>query len=147
MARQLVISLVLFLFSQEWERIFFWVYFYCLWFQLLRDTDLASFSHGSVRHNLSVLKIKFWSDVDHINHLCDTQAPRSRYRKEILGIIIVKRQIKSQSYYDKYHREVTWKFQARPPPLISQQFWLLLVYQPRISSLFVIFYKPPPHLT
>jgi len=47
---------------------------------LLRDTDLASFSHGSVRHNLSVLKIKFWSDVDHINHLCDTQAPRKLYR-------------------------------------------------------------------
>ena len=45
-------------------------------FQLLRDTDLATFSQGAVRHNLSVLKINFWSDTEHINSLCDTQSPR-----------------------------------------------------------------------
>ena len=50
--------------------------FYFSGFQLLRDTDLAMFSQGAVRHNLSVLKIKFWSDVDHINQLCETQSPR-----------------------------------------------------------------------
>ena len=44
--------------------------------QLLRDTDLASFSQGAVRHNLSVLKVNFWSDTEHINNLCDTQSPR-----------------------------------------------------------------------
>ena len=43
---------------------------------MLRDTDLALFSQGAVRHNLSVLKIKFWSDVEHINQLCETQSPR-----------------------------------------------------------------------
>ena len=43
---------------------------------MLRDTDLAMFSQGAVRHNLAVLKIKFWSDVDHINQLCETQSPR-----------------------------------------------------------------------
>ena len=45
-------------------------------FQLLRDNDLATFSQGAVRHNLSVLKINFWSDTEHINMLCDTQSPR-----------------------------------------------------------------------
>ena len=50
--------------------------FYFSGFQLLRDTDLAMFSQGAVRHNLSVLKIKFWSDVEHINQLCETQSPR-----------------------------------------------------------------------
>ena len=44
---------------------------------LLKDTDLATFSQGSVRHNLSVLNIKFWSDNEHINSLCETQTPRS----------------------------------------------------------------------
>ena len=29
-----------------------------------------------MRHNLSVLKINFWSDTEHINALCDTQSPR-----------------------------------------------------------------------
>jgi len=42
----------------------------------LRDTDLVTFSHGEVRHNISKIKIKFWSDVDHIKELCETQTPR-----------------------------------------------------------------------
>ena len=144
MARQLVISLVLLLFSQEWERIFFGFTFivydfsYCVTQTLpLSPMDpcdtifQCSKSSSGVMLTISIISVTLKHQGADIER----------------GIIIVKRQINSQSYYDKYHREVTWKFQARPPPLISQQFWLLLVYQPRISSLFVVFYKPPPHLT
>ena len=52
---------------------------------------MANFSQGSVRHNLKgklfkaeilivillpVLKIKVWSDIDHINELCENFSPR-----------------------------------------------------------------------
>jgi len=42
----------------------------------LRDTDLVSFSHGAVRHKLAVFRVKFWSEAEHLNHLCETQSPR-----------------------------------------------------------------------
>jgi hypothetical protein len=42
----------------------------------IQDTDLATFSQGAVRHNLSKLTIKFWSDTEHIKTLCEQQAPR-----------------------------------------------------------------------
>jgi len=41
-----------------------------------KDTDLVTFSQGEVRHNISKIKIKFWSDVDHIKQLCENQTPR-----------------------------------------------------------------------
>ena len=43
---------------------------------MLRDSDLANFSQGSVRHNIAVVKIKIWSDIEHINHLCENYSPR-----------------------------------------------------------------------
>ena len=45
-------------------------------FQLLTDSDLALFSQGAVRHNLSVVKIKFWSDNDDLTRICETQSPK-----------------------------------------------------------------------
>jgi hypothetical protein len=43
---------------------------------LIRDTDLVAFSHGAVRHHLTRLSIRFWSDTDHLKELCETHTPR-----------------------------------------------------------------------
>ena len=58
---------------------------------VIHDSDLAEFSHGKVksshfdksktffyqvRHVLSKLVIKFWSDTAHVKELCENQAPR-----------------------------------------------------------------------
>ena len=42
----------------------------------IQDCDLATFSQGEVRHHLTKLSIKFWSDTQHIKELCESQAPR-----------------------------------------------------------------------
>jgi len=42
---------------------------------LITFSDFATFSQGAVRHHLHKVSIRFWSDLEHLRSLCETQAP------------------------------------------------------------------------